>query len=674
VSARSRRSLEKLLRTDARVLQGSSSDFDPILEQVGDARFVLIGEASHGTHEFYRVRADITKRLISERGFTVVAVEADWPDALRIERYVHGHGKDAAEALAAFERFPQWKWRNSDVLEFVTWLRSWNEGRAQSKQVGFYGLDFYSLHRSTQYVLDHLRLVDPELARLARERYASLELFGEDPQTYGHSASLGLSPSREREVVDQLILMQREATGRAMQDGGHELGLPFSSEQDPHLTVTAEQYYRGMFAGRSVSWNMRDRHMAEMLEAVDAHHSRPQAARIVVWAHNSHLGDPRATHMSSSGELNLGQLLRERHGLAVFALGFTTFSGTVIAASEWGGRAEQMEVREALAGSWERLFHDIGSLDLLVDLRNLQRDVPKPIRLLERAIGAIYRPDNERSSHYFAADLPRQFDAVLHYDRTRAVEPLEQNGEGRRASRNGTHSTQKHAPTEPVRKNGVQRRTIEIVSGGVCLIGSLTLPRAPSGVVVFTKVNGSPRKSSRSRTIAATFHGGGLATLLLDLMTPEEEQREQAGARLRYDVAQLVPRLVAGMDWLADEADTRVLPLGLFGVGKGTAVALAAAALRPARVSAIVSRSGRPDLAERWLGSVKSPTLLIVGGADEKALDLNRRASGRLVCVREVAEVPGATHLFEEPGALDQMAQLAREWFSRHLPQQPGQL
>jgi len=422
-------SLATTVRGIAQPLDGSPRDFDAILELVGLARIVLIGEASHGTHEFYRVRCEITKRLIRERGFSGVAVEADWPDAYRVNRYVRGLGHDAdvADALEGFERFPQWMWRNADVLDFAGWLREWNEGRAHSAQTGFYGLDLYSLHRSVAAVLEYLRLVDPEAAQRAQRRYACFEDFGEDPQSYGYAASLGLAPTCERAVVSQLVELQRSAADYARRDGRLDPDHQFFAEQNARLVVDAEQYYRSMFGARTASWNLRDRHMMSALESIDQHLSKGSghAAKLVVWAHNSHLGDARNTEMSLRGELNVGQLARERYGAETASIGFTTFTGTVTAAADWGEAAQRMVVREGLIGSWERFFHDLGLGNLYVDLRRVRAASTRPVSLLERAIGVIYRPETERQSHYFHADLPRQFDAVLHYDRTRAVEPLE---------------------------------------------------------------------------------------------------------------------------------------------------------------------------------------------------------------------------------------------------------
>jgi erythromycin esterase-like protein len=409
-------------------LTGSPDDFDPLMARVGDARFVLIGEASHGTHEFYRIRAEITKRLITEKGFSAVAVEADWPDAYRVNRYVRGTGDDAGavDALADFLRFPQWMWRNADVLEFVGWLRSHNDALARSApRVGFYGLDLYSLHASMEAVLRYLDSVDPSGARRARDRYSCFDQFGDDPQLYGHAASGGYARSCEAEVVAQLVELRRSAAEYAKRDHNIAPDALFYAEQNARLVANAEEYYRAMFGSRVSSWNLRDRHMAETLEALEVHLAHDERApKIVVWAHNSHLGDARATEMSRSGELNVGQLVRERHGRNAVLVGFSTYAGTVTAASDWGAPAERKVVRPGLAGSYESLFHEMGGPNFMLDLgaggdATLQR--PK----LQRAIGVIYRPETERQSHYFHASLQRQFDALLHYDLTRAVEPLE---------------------------------------------------------------------------------------------------------------------------------------------------------------------------------------------------------------------------------------------------------
>jgi erythromycin esterase-like protein len=411
-------------------LRGTPDDFSPLLSLVGDARMVLLGEASHGSHDFYRVRAEITKLLIREKGFRALAVEADWPDGYRVNRYVRGRSSDAdaEEALRGFIRFPQWMWRNADVLDFVGWLREHNARLTDpTHQVGFYGLDLYSLHASMASVLDYLRLVDPTAAQRAARRYACFDHFGSDPQAYGYAASLGLSPDCEREVVGQLVELRASAAEYARRDGRVEPDALFFAERNAQVVATAEAYYRTMFQSRAGSWNLRDRHMSETLTALEqflvSHGSAP---RVVVWAHNSHLGDARATDMAARGELNLGQLTRTRLGRETRLVGFTTHAGTVTAAADWDEPAQRMAVRPGLPGSFERLFHEVGVAGFFLDLAapGGARTVLSTPRL-ERAIGVIYRPETERLSHYFMAQLPEQFDAIFHYDQTRAVEPLE---------------------------------------------------------------------------------------------------------------------------------------------------------------------------------------------------------------------------------------------------------
>lgn len=425
------RAMNAALRDSAHQLTGSRDDFDPIIRLVGHASLVLIGEASHGTHEFYRIRAEITKRLIRECGFRAIAAEADWPGAYRVNRFVRGRGRgrdvDAEDALADFRRFPQWMWRNAEVLDFVGWLRSHNESVDAREEVGFYGLDLYSLHRSMAAVLEYLRVVDPEAALRAQERYACFDRFGDDPQHYGYAAGLGLAPSCEREVLEQLLELHATAMQYARRDGRFDPDAAFFVEQNARLVRDAERYYRAMIHRGPESWNVRDRHMMDSLTALRQHlGSGGREGRVVVWAHNSHLGDARATEARTRGELNLGQLARERWGDAVRLIGFTTFSGSVTAASNWDEPAEHKMVRPALPDSYEAVFHEAGLGNFCLDLTGTS-DGAMLLRepLLERAIGVIYRPETERLSHYFHACLPAQFDAVLHYDRTRAVEPLE---------------------------------------------------------------------------------------------------------------------------------------------------------------------------------------------------------------------------------------------------------
>jgi erythromycin esterase-like protein len=437
--------LAAAIRETLHPLTGAAADYDPLIDLIGDARFVLIGEASHGTHEFYRQRALITRRLITERSFRAVAVEADWPDAYRINRFVRGIGEDtiAIDALAGFQRFPTWMWRNADVLDFVGWLRAHNDALpASAPRAGFYGIDLYSLYSSIEAVLGYLEKVNPQAAQQARQRYACFEQFGPDPQSYGYATSFGAAESCADEVISQLLDFQRRTADLMQRDGHLAEDEFFFAEQNARLVKNAEAYYRIMFRGRE-SWNLRDTHMAETLDALAAYLSRQgQRAKVVVWAHNSHLGDARATEMGAGGELNVGQLVRQRYGNDTFSIGFSTYSGTVTAASDWDAPAERKRVRPALAASYEALFHTISTdeehavgapaaagtapRDFLLLLRD-RGDITNQLRAprLERAIGVIYRPETERASHYFHARLADQFDAVIHIDQTRAVEPLE---------------------------------------------------------------------------------------------------------------------------------------------------------------------------------------------------------------------------------------------------------
>ncbi|MGI8467127.1 MAG: erythromycin esterase family protein [Pyrinomonadaceae bacterium] len=414
-----------LIREKAFALEGAA---DEILALVGDARFVLIGEASHGTHEFYKYRAEITKRLIAEKKFSAVAVEADFPDAYRVNRFARGAGRDktAEESLTDFQRFPLWMWRNLDVLDFVLWLRAHNDKLGVNERVGFYGIDLYSLHSSIQAVLNYLDKTDPEAASRARYRYSCFDHYGEDAQRYGYAASFDLSKSCETEVIRQLTDLRKRAYDYMNRDGFVARDEYFYAEQNARLVKNAEEYYREMFHGRVSSWNLRDRHMTETLIALAAHlETQNLPPKIVVWAHNSHLGDARATDMSRSGEWNVGQLIREKYKNETVNIGFTTYTGTVTAASNWDEPARLKKVREGMKDSYENLFHQTGLPRFFLNLRDeeIKNALSEP--LLERAIGVIYRPETERASHYFYANLPSQFDGVIHFDETRAVEPLD---------------------------------------------------------------------------------------------------------------------------------------------------------------------------------------------------------------------------------------------------------
>ena len=419
------------IRQAAIPLHDRQPDWNALLETIGDARFVLIGEASHGTHEFYDMRAEITKRLIADHGFSAVVAEADWPDAYRVNCFVRGAGDDATanDALSGFRRFPAWMWRNRVVEEFVTWLRDHNVGVGDHRQhVGFYGMDLYSLSASIEAVIGYLNAVDPEAALRAQERYSCFEIFNHDPETYGYATSSGTAEDCEDAVIEQLSEMQRR--GNFLGGGGTLADdNAFAAAQNALLVKNAEKYYRSMFRGGNSSWNLRDRHMVETITSLADHLGRyGNEPKIVVWAHNSHLGDARATEMGRDGQWNVGQLVRERWSDAAFLLGFSTHSGTVTAATDWGDAAQTKTVQPSLPDSYERLFHDTGVGRFLLNIRDNERvHATLHEERLERAIGVIYRPQSERLSHYFFADLSTQFDALIHIDETRALEPLEPN-------------------------------------------------------------------------------------------------------------------------------------------------------------------------------------------------------------------------------------------------------
>ncbi|HLK10639.1 MAG TPA: protein-L-isoaspartate(D-aspartate) O-methyltransferase [Candidatus Binatia bacterium] len=410
----------RLLRETAEPLTTLTPDADlgALIERIGDARLVLIGEATHGTSEFYALRAELTKALIRACGFTIVAAEADWPDAARIHRYVRGMPAAEVPRWRAFARFPAWMWRNHEVLAFVEWLRAWNGAHAP---VGFYGLDLYSMYRSLRLVLEYLDRVDPETARIARERYGRLTPWEGDPATYGRAVLSGRYQGCEAEVVAMLRDLLARELEYAARDGEHFL----DAVGNARVVANAERYYRALYYGGVESWNQRDRHMFETLEALLRFHG-PEA-KAILWEHNSHLGDAAATEMGVRGEINVGHLCRRAFGDRAYLVGFGTDHGTVGAAHDWDGPMEVMTVRPAHPESYERLCHDTGLGAFFLHLRTPARDAVRaelaPARL-ERAIGVVYRPDTELQSHYFHAALPYQFDEYVWFDATRAVRPV----------------------------------------------------------------------------------------------------------------------------------------------------------------------------------------------------------------------------------------------------------
>lgn len=415
------------LAREAIPLAGDPADYDPLLEMVASRPLVMLGESTHGTHDFYAMRADISRRLIEEKGFDAVLIEGDWPQTQRLNDFVAGSGDDTAlEAFADFRRFPAWMWRNQDMLGFVAWLRDYNCSVAGRRPVRLHGMDLYSLYQSAQAVIEHLEQVDPGQASEARRLYVALDHV-RDPQRYGYEASAGLRPDCQEAAVALLANLVRIRSELPPGRNGDLRDDHFSAERNAAVLLSAERYYRAMFSGRTNTWNLRDSHMAGTLFALRRHlRASGREGKIVVWAHNSHVGDSRATQMGERGEWNLGQLAREQLGPDnVLLVGFTTYTGQVIAARDWDAPAERRWVRPAHADSYEALLHATGCDRFFLPLLGAAADAVEDARL-ERAIGVVYRPDSELASHYFSAQLASQFDAVFHLDQTSALVPLDE--------------------------------------------------------------------------------------------------------------------------------------------------------------------------------------------------------------------------------------------------------
>ena len=416
------RLLPELIRDAAEPLPDFDDPaFGALFDRFGDARVVLLGEASHGTSEFYRARAAITKRLIEAHGFNIVAVEADWPDAASIDRFVRGRPRRGGEE-APFQRFPTWMWRNTDVDAFIQWLKRRNEALPADEMTGFYGLDLYNLGGSIRAVIDYLDDVDPEAATVARERYGCLQPYAKNPQGYGRMAMTRGYAKCEQPVVQMLRELLQKRVEYVGGDGDEYL----DAAANARLVKNAEAYYRVMYHGAAESWNLRDTHMFETLcQLLEA---KGPDAKAVIWAHNSHIGNAAHTEMGQvREELNIGQLCKEKFGAEARLIGFGTHGGTVAAASDWDDPMEVKQVRPSLAGSYERMSHDAGVARFLLDLREGQKEAVVEALLeprLERFIGVIYRPETERWSHYAQAVLPNQFDAWVWFDETEAVTPL----------------------------------------------------------------------------------------------------------------------------------------------------------------------------------------------------------------------------------------------------------
>jgi erythromycin esterase len=395
-------------------------DLDPLLERIGDVHCVLLGEASHGTSEYYTWRARISQRLIREKGFSFIAVEGDWPDCYEVNRYVKGYrdsGTNAREVLEAFDRWPTWMWANEEILELAGWLRGYNDGLPEEERVGFYGLDVYSLWESMEAVIEYLERVDPEAVDNARRAYKCFEPYGEDVREYARATAF-VPTSCEDEVVEMLAELRNR-----LPEYRDEPESRFSAEQNALVVRDAERYYRAMVRGGSSSWNVRDRHMVETLERLMRHHG--PGAKAIVWEHNTHIGDARFTDMADVGMVNVGQLVREQRGIEdVVLVGFGSHRGSVIAGAEWGAPMKRIPVPLAREGSWEDILHRTGEEDKLLVFAEAEDEDGLLEPRAHRAIGVVYDPAYERYGNYVPTVLPRRYDAFLYLDETQALRPL----------------------------------------------------------------------------------------------------------------------------------------------------------------------------------------------------------------------------------------------------------
>jgi erythromycin esterase-like protein len=395
----------------------TAADLDPLIEAIGDSRYVLLGEASHGTSEYYLWRARLSQRLIEEKGFSFICVEGDWPDCYRVNRYIKGYddaGASAYEVLHTFQRWPTWMWANWEVAALVEWLRKHNSVLPVSERVGFYGLDVYSLWESMDAVLDYLQQHDPESIETAKRAYQCFEPYGEDAQRYAWATAM-VPTDCENEVIDTLTKLRQRAPTFPKD---HESA--FNAEQNALVMVNGEHYYRAMIRSDSGSWNVRDRHMAETLARLMGHYG--SSAKCIVWEHNTHIGDARATDMASAGMVNVGQLIRERER-DVMLVGFGSYRGTVIAGNAWGAPMEAMPMPPAAEGSWEHYLHSASPDDRLILLNDETSDTFNQ-RRGHRAIGVVYHPDRERYGNYVPTVLADRYDAFIYLDKTQALHPL----------------------------------------------------------------------------------------------------------------------------------------------------------------------------------------------------------------------------------------------------------
>ncbi len=407
------RQVSRPLRTPA--------DLDPLLQRIGDAHYVLLGEASHGTSEYYTWRARISQRLIEEKGFRFIAVEGDWPDLYLVNQYVKGQqgsARSAREVLNAYGPWPTWMWANEEVVGLVEWLRSYNEGKPEEKKAGFYGLDVYSLWESVMAAGKYLERVDPKAAPVAQRASKCFKPYSKDALEYASAAARGQAGCR-----DEAAALLRRLRDKATEYRKDDPEAFFNAEQNALIVKNAERYFSSVVEGDATSWNVRDHHMTDTLDRLVAHHG--EGARAIVWQHNTHIGDARATDMARSGMVNVGQLVRERHGARdVVLVGFGSYRGTVIAADEWGEQAKRMMVPPAAEDSYEAAFHEAGKEDKLLILSGAAARGALMERRGHRAIGVVYDPAFEAYGNYVPTVLPRRYDAFLYIDESHALRPL----------------------------------------------------------------------------------------------------------------------------------------------------------------------------------------------------------------------------------------------------------
>lgn len=416
-------SLIDLVRTKAIALTGSSADYEELLEAIGDRSIVLLGESTHGTHEFYEARAAITRRLIEEKGFSALALEADGPDCQPVNQFIQGTSttEDPVSAMSRLQRFPMWMWRNREMLELISWLKSHNHRPTTKHQISVFGLDLFNLSAALREVIAFLDRNDMEAADRARRLYACFDYTDQNPARYGRHVRTGSKASCEKEVIE--VLRDLPEAHRLKSRKDDEL---FFVRENAECVVSAEAYYRNLFNPLVNTWNIRARHMTMTVERIRRYlELKNRPAKVIVWAHNSHIGDCRATDMCHGGQWNLGELLRKRFSDQTFHVGFTTYQGRVQSAANWNHPPKPHLMPPALAGSYEHVFHASGLPNFLLLTRSTRSSTPLEEERLERAIGVIYSQETDRLSHYLNARLARQFDAVLHFDHSTPVQPLD---------------------------------------------------------------------------------------------------------------------------------------------------------------------------------------------------------------------------------------------------------